>query len=65
MDFHIETIVQLGLAGSEIIEVPITVRERVTGRSMHSATSVFHYPVKTILLTMAAIMDAIVLRRTR
>jgi glycosyltransferase involved in cell wall biosynthesis len=65
LDFHIETIVQLSLSGSKIIEVPITVRERVTGRSMHSVASIFHYPVKTILLTLAAIMDAIVIRRTR
>lgn len=65
MDFHIETIVQLSLADLKIIEVPLTVQERLTGRSMHSMTSAVHYPLKTILLTMAAVLDALLIRRTR
>lgn len=65
MDFHIETIVQLTLANFKIIELPVTVQERTSGRSMYSIVSVFNYPLKTILLTMAVIMDAIVVRRAR
>lgn len=65
MDFHIETIVQLSLANFKIIELPVTIQERTSGRSMHSLVSVFNYPLKTILLTMAAIMDAFVVRRAR
>lgn len=65
MDFHIETIVQLSLANFKIIELPVTIEERTSGRSMHSFVSVFNYPLKTILLTMAAIMDAVVVRRAR
>jgi hypothetical protein len=65
MDFHIETIVKLSLANFKIIELPVDVLERTSGRSMHSIVSVFNYPLKTILLTMAAIMDAIVIRRAR
>ena len=65
MDIHIETIIQLSMAGFRIVETPVVVRERTSGRSMHSVASIFHYPLKTILLTMAAIMDALVVRRTR
>jgi glycosyltransferase involved in cell wall biosynthesis len=63
MDFHIETIVQLSLSNFKIIERPVTVQERTFGRSMHSFTSVFQYPLKTILLTIVAFMDAFLMRR--
>lgn len=65
MDFHIETIVQLSLFGFKIIELPVTIKERTAGDSMHSISSVFHYPLRTILLTLAAILDAQLIRRTR
>jgi glycosyltransferase involved in cell wall biosynthesis len=65
MDFHMETLVQLSLAGYKIVEVPLAVEERLSGRSMHSLSSIVHYPLRTMLLTMAAIMDALVIRRTR
>lgn len=65
MDFHIESIVRLSLANFKIIELPITVQERAFGRSMHSLNSVFQYPLKTVLLTLAAIMDAYIVRRAR
>ncbi|MBE2197889.1 MAG: glycosyltransferase family 2 protein [Anaerolinea sp.] len=63
MDFHIESIVQLKLSNFTIIEMPIKVQERTHGRSMHSIVSVFQYPLKTILLTIVAFMDAFFLRR--
>lgn len=63
MDFHIESIVQLKLAGFQIVETPVKVQERTHGRSMHSIASVFQYPIKTILLTLAAIMDAYLVKR--
>lgn len=65
MDFHIETIVQLSLYGFKIIELPVTVEERKTGNSMHSISSVFHYPLRTVLLTLAAILDVQLIRRTK
>jgi glycosyltransferase involved in cell wall biosynthesis len=65
MDFHIETIVQMSLLNLKIKEFPITVLERTAGQSMHSIASVFQYPVKTILLTIAVLMDAILIRRIR
>jgi glycosyltransferase involved in cell wall biosynthesis len=65
MDFHIESIVQLKLSNFTIIETPIKVHERTHGRSMHSIASVFKYPLKTILLTVVAIMDAFLIRRMR
>lgn len=65
MDFHIESIVQLKLMGYKIVETPVKVMERTHGRSMHSIASVFKYPLKTILLTVVAFMDAYFLRRAR
>jgi glycosyltransferase involved in cell wall biosynthesis len=65
MDFHIESIVQLHFSGFTIVEAPIKVQERTHGRSMHSLASIFHYPLKTILLTVVAIMDAFLMRRAR
>jgi glycosyltransferase involved in cell wall biosynthesis len=65
MDFHTETFVRLRLLGYRMVEVPITVRERVHGRSMHSLASVFQYPVKTLILTVVAAMDVWLTRRPR
>lgn len=65
MDFHIESIVQLKLSGFKIIETPVKVQERIHGRSMHSFASIFQYPLKTILLTVVAMMDAFLLRRAK
>jgi glycosyltransferase involved in cell wall biosynthesis len=65
MDFHIESIVQLRLSHFKIIETPIKVQERTHGRSMHSIASVFQYPLKTILLTVVAMMDAFLMRKAR
>jgi glycosyltransferase involved in cell wall biosynthesis len=65
MDFHTETIVRLSLFGLRIVEMPIAVEERTLGRSMYSFTSVFGYPLQTLLLTMVAAVDALLARRTR
>jgi glycosyltransferase involved in cell wall biosynthesis len=65
LDFHIETIVRLSLSGFRIVETPIAVEERILGRSMHSFASVFHYPLQTVLLTVVAVVDSLIARRTR
>ncbi|MCB0305491.1 MAG: glycosyltransferase family 2 protein [Calditrichaeota bacterium] len=65
MDFHIETIVRLSLIGQRIIELPLIVAERSAGVSMHSFISIFKYPLKTLLLTVAAIADALLTRRRK
>jgi len=65
MDFHIETIVHLSLLNLKIVEFPVTVLERTFGQSMHSIASVFQYPLKTVLLTIAVLMDAFLIRRIR
>jgi glycosyltransferase involved in cell wall biosynthesis len=65
MDFHIETIVHMSLQNLKIVEFPVTVLERTSGQSMHSIASVFQYPLKTILLTIAVLMDAFLIRRIR
>jgi glycosyltransferase involved in cell wall biosynthesis len=63
LDFHIETIIRLGLSGYKIIEHPIVVLERIHGISMHNYTSVFSYPLKTLLLILIAYIDVMLLRR--
>jgi len=65
MDFHMETIVGLKLRGFDIEEVPIEVRPRDHGDSMHSLASAFKYPTKTLLLTLVAALDALLSRRER
>jgi glycosyltransferase involved in cell wall biosynthesis len=65
MDFHIETIVRLSLSGFKIVETPISAGDRLLGRSMHSFTSIFRYPLQTVLLTFVAVVDALLARRTR
>ena len=65
MDFHLETIVLLSLLDFKIMEIPSAVEERKFGRSMHSIASIFRYPLMTILLTMVAVMDALIIRRAR
>jgi hypothetical protein len=65
MDFHIETIVHMSLQNLKIVEFPVTVLERTSGQSMHSIASIFQYPLKTILLTIAVLMDAFLIRRIR
>lgn len=65
LDFHIETLVRLSLSGFKIVEMPIRVGDRTLGRSMHSFTSLFRYPLQTVLLTIVAVADALLARRTR
>lgn len=64
MDFHTESLVRLRMGGFKVIEHPITVHERAYGRSMHSIISVFAYPLQTLLLTVVAMVDALLNRRT-
>jgi glycosyltransferase involved in cell wall biosynthesis len=65
LDFHIESFVRLSLAKFKIIEYPIIVEERRAGKSMHSYTSIFTYPLKTLLLTLVAAFDVLITRRSR
>lgn len=65
LDFHIESMVQLRLRDHKIVEIPVVVEERQFGQSMHSLRSIFNYPLKTILLTVVAFMDAIIFRRAK
>lgn len=65
LDFHIEAIVRLSLQGFRIVEVPITMRERTHGRSMHGLASAVRYPVETFTLTLVAALDTLVFRRRR
>ena len=64
MDFHTESLVRLSMGGFKVIEHPIMVNERAHGRSMHSIVSAFAYPLQTLLLTVVALVDAALNRRT-
>lgn len=63
LDFHIETIVRLSLLGLKTVEVPIVANERIAGVSMHTFTNAVQYPLKTLILTIAATADALINRR--
>jgi glycosyltransferase involved in cell wall biosynthesis len=65
LDFHIEALVRLSMFGFKIEELPITMQERNFGKSMHSYTSFVEYPLKTLLLTFVAAVDALIERRAR
>ncbi len=63
LDFHTEALVRLGLSGYRLAEIPVTMRRRSHGRSMHRWTSAVHYPLKTLLLTLVATVDVLLRRR--
>lgn len=63
LDFHTEALVRLALLGFRIVEVPVAMENRRHGQSMHSWVSAVKYPLKTILLTLVAAVDALLLRR--
>jgi glycosyltransferase involved in cell wall biosynthesis len=63
LDFHIETIVRLSILGFKIVEYPVVVKERLHGRSMHTFWNAIQYPIKTLLLTIAAVTDALLNRK--
>ena len=65
MDFHTEALVRLRLLGFRIVEHPISIEERRFGTSMHSAASILHYPLKTLLLTVVALVDGYLARRAQ
>lgn len=57
-DFHAEVLVYLILRGYRVEEAPIEVRERTSGRSIHSLLSAFTYPLQTLLLLLLAAVQA-------
>jgi glycosyltransferase involved in cell wall biosynthesis len=65
LDFHIETLVRLSMYGYRIEEVPVTMGERRSGKSMHGVTSIVGYPLKTLLLTLVAAIDVIASRKRK
>ncbi|HSJ64611.1 MAG TPA: glycosyltransferase family 2 protein [Gemmatimonadaceae bacterium] len=65
LDFHTEVLVRLRLLGFRIAEVPIDVQERTAGRSMYSFFRALVYPVKTGLLVITGILDALLRGRAK
>ncbi len=62
VDFHAEALVSLSFAGMKIVEHPVVMSERKTGRSMYGWISHVTYPLKTMLLIIIAVFRAYVER---
>lgn len=56
VDFHAEALVALSFKGMRIIEHPVVMAERNTGRSMYNWLSHVTYPLKTMLLILIAVV---------
>jgi glycosyltransferase involved in cell wall biosynthesis len=65
LDFHIESLVRLSMFGFQVEESPVAMGERSFGESMHSFASFIDYPLKTLLLTIVAAIDAFIARRVK
>lgn len=65
LDFHTEALIRLGLLGFRIIEIPVTMRPRTAGRSMYNFVSGIAYPVKTMLLIITGMIDALMRGKSR
>ena len=63
VDFHTEVLVRLQLLGFKVVEHPIEARDREAGTSMHSLISIVKYPLKTLLMTAIAAVDAWIERK--
>lgn len=59
-----QVILQLVLSGVAVVEIPVPMRPRTAGRSMHSLGSVFRYPMRMVL-SMLVVMLRWGLRRIR
>ncbi len=57
--FHSEILVYLALRGYRILEVPTNMRPRRHGTSMHNWSSVFTYPLQTILAVVVGAIEAV------
>jgi glycosyltransferase involved in cell wall biosynthesis len=62
VDFHAEAIVYLCRLGFQVLEFPITVRERRAGVSMYSPFTAVAYPAKTALMVLLAVLHARITR---
>jgi hypothetical protein len=65
LDLHIESLVRLSMFGFQVEESPVAMGERSFGESMHSFASFIDYPLKTLLLTIVAAIDAFIARRVK
>jgi len=63
VDLHAEAIVYLMRLGYKVGEFPIAVSEREQGESMYSALSHFKYPLKTGLLVLLGVIQAMLARK--
>lgn len=65
LDFHVEALAKWALLGLEVVEIPVSVREREHGSSMYTWRSAVGYPLKTLLLVLVAAADVWIGRKPR
>lgn len=58
-----DTIIRLYFAGFRIKEVPVTIRPRLSGKSMHTGASAFYYVYKMLLSIFIALTERRVVRK--
>lgn len=59
VDFHSEVILYLALRGFGVTEVPVRMRSRFGGRSMHSWRSLASYPARTMFGMLVGAIEAL------
>jgi len=57
-----DTIIRLYFAGFRIKEVPVTIRPRLRGKSMHTGASTFYYIYKMLFSIFIALTERRVIR---
>lgn len=64
VDFHSELLAFLAVRGYRIREIPAPMRPRRRGRSMHGWSSVFTYPLTTVLALIVGVIEGLRVRGT-
>lgn len=64
IDFHAEMLVYLLIKGYSVMEVPVIMRPRMAGVSMHNWTSLVVYPVKMMVGIALGILEGLSSRKS-
>ena len=58
-----ETIILLLLSGFKLVEVPVILRQRLSGQSMYTISRSIYYPFKVIVAIIAVILRKLLIKR--
>lgn len=58
VDLHSELIIYSLLRGLHVVEVPVVMRDRMSGKSMYNSIAGFAYPLKTLLSILVLFVQA-------